>query len=155
MSKFRWNKNQVVTTNPFIYCNVSSAAAPIFKQINFFCKSTKIYQYKNTAMKNTINNYGIIQSYYTLSNKNNGAELMFLFNIGLSRLINKLSLISNRNLFVPWTRMVKSSNEGSWLQNRRCSRIEISADGVTFLKVKGEMPICSPDLIFKCLSILP
>ena len=27
------NKNQVVTTNPFIYCNFSSAAAPIFKQI--------------------------------------------------------------------------------------------------------------------------
>ena len=43
----------------------------------------------------------IIQSYYTLSNKNNGAELMFLFNIGLSRLINKLSLISNKNLLVP------------------------------------------------------
>ena len=55
----------------------------------------------------------IIQSYYTLSNKNNGAELMFLFNIGLSHLINKLSLISNKNLFVPGARMVKSSNEGS------------------------------------------
>ena len=26
----------------------------------------------------------IIQPYYTLSNKNNGAELMFLFNISLS-----------------------------------------------------------------------
>ena len=35
----------------------------------------------------------IVQSYYILSNKNNGTELMFLFNIGLSRLINKLSLI--------------------------------------------------------------
>ena len=43
----------------------------------------------------------IIQSYYTLSNKNNRTELMFLFNIGLSRLINKLSLISNKNLLVP------------------------------------------------------
>ena len=42
----------------------------------------------------------IIQSYYTLSGKSNGAELMFLFNIGLSRLINKLSLISNKNLLV-------------------------------------------------------
>ena len=42
----------------------------------------------------------IIQSYYTLSNKNNGAELMFLF-IGLPNLINKLSLISNKNLLVP------------------------------------------------------
>ena len=43
----------------------------------------------------------IIQSYYTLSNKNNEAELMFLFNIGLSHLINELSLISNQNLLVP------------------------------------------------------
>ena len=42
----------------------------------------------------------IIQSYYTLSNKNNGAELMFLF-IDLPNLINKLSLISNKNLLVP------------------------------------------------------
>ena len=32
----------------------------------------------------------IIQSYCTLSYKSNGVELMFLFNIGLSRLINQL-----------------------------------------------------------------
>ena len=35
----------------------------------------------------------IIQLYYTFSNKNNGEEQMFLFSIGLSLLINKLSLI--------------------------------------------------------------
>ena len=58
----------------------------------------------------------IIQSYYTLSNKNNEAELMLLFNIGLSRLINELSLISNKNLVAPWARMAKSSNEESWLE---------------------------------------
>ena len=40
----------------------------------------------------------IIQSHYTLSNKNNEAKLMFLFNIGLSRLINELSLISDKNI---------------------------------------------------------
>ena len=33
--------------------------------------------------------------------KYNGPELMFLFDSGLSRLINKLSLISNRNLLWP------------------------------------------------------
>ena len=38
--------------NPFIYCNVSSAAAPIFKQINFFCKSTKKYNFINVKTKN-------------------------------------------------------------------------------------------------------
>ena len=41
----------------------------------------------------------IIQSYYTLSNKNNGTELMFLFNLGLSHLIN--NTIRNTNLSVP------------------------------------------------------
>ena len=94
----------------------------------------------------------LIQSYCTLSNKNNGAELNFLFNIGLSRLINKLPLISNKNL-VPWAKILKSSNERSLLQNKRWSRIEVSADSFTFLKVNGEMPMCSPDFTFKCLSV--
>ena len=51
---FNWKK-QDLSTNPFISCNVSSAAPPIFKQINFFYKSTKkvqIYQSKNTVTKN-------------------------------------------------------------------------------------------------------
>ena len=78
---------------------------------------------------------------------------MFSFNIGLSRLINKLSLLSNKNLLVPWARILKSQNEGSWLQNWRWSNIELSADGLTFLKVNGEMPMCSPDLTFKFLSV--
>ena len=43
----------------------------------------------------------ITQSFYTLSNNNKVAEMMFLFNIGLSHLINKLSLISIKNLLVP------------------------------------------------------
>ena len=72
----------------------------------------------------------IIQSDYSLSNKNNGAELMFLFNIGLPRLIIKLTLISNENLLVPGAKMVKSSNEGSRSQIRRWSRTELSADSV-------------------------
>ena len=42
-----------------------------------------------------------IQSYYTLSNNNNAVELMFVFSIDLSHLINKLSLISNKNLLFP------------------------------------------------------
>ena len=42
----------------------------------------------------------IIQLYYALPNKNNGLELMLLFNIGLSRLINRLSVISNKNFLV-------------------------------------------------------
>ena len=88
----------------------------------------------------------IIQSYYPLSNKNNGAEQMLRFNIGSSRLINKLSWMSDKNLLVLWARMVKSSNEGLWLRKRRWSCIELSADGLTFLKVIWEMQMCSPNL---------
>ena len=105
--KIQVKEMQVVTTNPFIYCNVSSAAAPIFKQSIFFCKFTKkvqVYQCKNTLTKNNkiqLIIMDIIQSYCTLSNKNNGAELIFSFNAGLSGLINKLSLISNKDLLVP------------------------------------------------------
>ena len=93
----------------------------------------------------------IIQSYYTLSNKNNGAKLMPFFNIGLSHLISKLFLISNKIVLVPWAKMVKSSNEGLWLQNRKWSRIELSADGFNFLNVNGKRP----DFSFKCLSVSP
>ena len=97
----------------------------------------------------------VIQLYYTMLNKSNGVELMFLFNIGLSRLINKLSLISNKNLLVLGAKMVKSSNESSWLQNRGWPHIELSADGFTFLKCNGEILMCSPDLTIKCLSVPP
>ena len=30
-----------------------------------------------------------------------------------------------------------------------------SLDGLTFLNIKGDIPIGSPDLTFKCLSVLP
>ena len=39
----------------------------------------------------------VIQSYYTSSSKNTRVELMFLFNISLPRLINKLSLNPNKS----------------------------------------------------------
>ena len=42
-----------------------------------------------------------IQSYYTLLNKNNGVELMFLFRISLLHLVNKLFQISNNKLAAP------------------------------------------------------
>ena len=57
--------------------------------------------------------------------------LMFLFNVGLPCLINKLSFILNR--------MVKPSNRGSWLQNWSWSRIELSVGGLTFLKVNADV----------------
>ena len=67
-----------------------------FQAIIFPVNSQKIYVYqgKDTVTKNNkiqLMVMDIIQSRYTLSNKYNEAELMFLFNIGLLRLINKLS----------------------------------------------------------------
>ena len=73
----------------------------------------------------------------------------FLVNIGLSHLIKKLPLISNKSLLDTWAKMVKSSNKRSWLQNRRYSHIELSADGFTFLKVDGEIPMCSVSNAYK------
>ena len=67
-----------------------------FQAIIFPVNSQKLYVYqgKDTVTKNNkiqLMVMDIIQSHYTLSNKYNEAELMFLFNIGLLRLINKLS----------------------------------------------------------------
>ena len=77
-----------------------------FQAIIFPVNSQKIYVYqgKDTVTKNNkiqLMVMDIIQSHYTLSNKNNGAKLMPFFNIGLSHLISKLFLISNKIVLVP------------------------------------------------------
>ena len=51
--------------------------------------------------------------------------------------------------------MVNSSKEGFLSHSNRWSRIELSLDGFVFLKVSGDIPICSPDLAFKGLSVSP
>ena len=51
--------------------------------------------------------------------------------------------------------MVNSSKDRMLLQFRRWSRIAVSFDGLPFLNVKGDIPICSPDLAFKRLSASP
>ena len=74
---------------------------------------------------------------------------MFLFKIGLSRLISKLSLISSTNLLFPFAKMVNTSKDGILLQFKRWLRIALSFDGLVFLNVKGDVPICSLDVNFK------
>ena len=46
-------------------------------------------------------------------------------------------------------------NQGSWLQERKWERGELSTDGLIFLKFNGEMRMCSSYLIFICLSLSP
>ena len=87
-----------------------------------------------------------------LSKRNNLAELMFLFKIDLFRLISKISLISRTNLLSPFVKMVNSSKDAMLFQFKRWSRIRLSSDGLVFLNVKCDIPTCSLDLTFKCLS---
>ena len=84
----------------------------------------------------------ISQSYYTVSIENIRAELMFLLMLLLvyrNLLNNQLSLISNKNLLPPWVKMMKSLKEGEWSQNKRWSRMELLTNGLTLLKVNGEI----------------
>ena len=82
---------------------------------------------------------------------------MFLFKIGigLSRLISKLSLVSRTNLLIPFAKMVALSKDGILLQFKRWSRIALSFGSLFFLNSQGDIPMCSPDLTFKCLSFSP
>ena len=76
---------------------------------------------------------------------------MFLFEICLSHLMSNLSLISSTNLLFLFAKMVISSKDGILLQFREWSRIALSFDGLIFLNLKRDIPLCSPDLTFKCL----
>ena len=69
---------------------------------------------------------------------------MFLFKLGVSLLISKLSLISRESLEEAFARTENSSKEGSLSQNSRWSRTALSFEGLHFLKVKGDKPVCSP-----------
>ena len=69
---------------------------------------------------------------------------MFLFY--LSRSISNLSLISRTNFLFPFAKMVNSSKDTILLQFKRWSQIVLSFDGLVFINVKGDVPICSPHL---------
>ena len=77
---------------------------------------------------------------------------MFLLSSCLSHVISKLSLISDKNLLVTWAKIIKS---WEWYQNTRRLDMEFLTDGLTLLKVNGEIPIYESDLTFKYLSVLP
>ena len=51
--------------------------------------------------------------------------------------------------------MVNSSKEGILLQFKEWSEIVLSTDGVVILNVKGDIPICSQDLVlvYKEISV--
>ena len=69
--------------------------------------------------------------------------------------MSKLYLISKANLLFPCAKIENSSKEGTLLQIKRWSRIALYLDGFSFFDVKGYIPICSPLLTFKYLSVSP
>ena len=72
---------------------------------------------------------------------------MFLFNDGLSLMISRLSLISNKYFLFSWAKTLKLSKEGKKLQWSKWSQIALLFDGLTFFPVRGDAPLYSPDLI--------
>ena len=48
--------------------------------------------------------------------------------------IKIMEQVSNKSLMVPWAKMVKSSKEGEWSQDKKWSRMELSTDGPNFVK---------------------
>ena len=80
---------------------------------------------------------------------------MFLFSDGLSLMISRLSLISDKHFLFSWAKILKLSKEGKTLPWGKWSQTELLFDGLTFSSVRGDTSICSPDLIFKCLILLP
>ena len=51
---------------------------------------------------------------------------MFLLSSSLLHLVNKFSLISNKNLLVSWAKMMKSSKEGKGFWNKRWSYVTLN-----------------------------
>ena len=62
-------------------------------------------------------------------------------------------MISRICLWYPYVKMRHSTKDGILLQTTRWSRIALSIDGLTFLNVKGDIPIRSADLTFWWLSV--
>ena len=113
------------------------------KQLYLYVFSLKsyIYQGKNNLPYKTISTIKWCTVKYKDTKIQSQIKIMklnccFLI-FGLSRLINNLSFISKKNLLVQWIKMLKSSKEGEWSQNKKWSRMEPSSDGLTLFKVDG------------------
>ena len=77
---------------------------------------------------------------------------MLLFNSDSSRLINKLSFIAKKACL--WAKMVKSSKDGSWKQNKRWSRTELSVESLTFLKVTAKCQRVLQTLLLSAFDLI-
>ena len=79
---------------------------------------------------------------------------MFLLSDGLSLMISRVSLISNKYFLFSRANTLKLSKEGKKLQWSKWSQIALLFDGLNFFPLRGDTPICSPDLPLFCLALL-
>ena len=75
---------------------------------------------------------------------------MFLFNDGLSLMISRISLISNKYFLFSWAKTLKLSKEVEKLQRSKWSLL---FDGLTFFPVRGDIPIAVSPLTGKKLKL--
>ena len=80
---------------------------------------------------------------------------MFLFSDGLSLMISRLSLISNKYFLFAWAKTLKFPKVGKKLQWSKWWQIALLFDSLTFFPVRGDTPVCFPDLISQCLILSP
>ena len=116
----------------------------------FYFYFKKCRAYITVTVTNISNS--IIKQYYVvikllrvllILKKNSLAELIFLLRTGLSRLINKLSLISRICLSCPYGKMVNSSKDGIILQFTNVHKLHSVITLVKFLKfVDAHLEIC-------------
>ena len=71
------------------------------------------------------------------------------FKIDLSPWIRKHSVISRTNLLFLFAKMLNSLKDETFLQFKRWLWITLWFDGLVFLIVKCDIPICSPDRGFE------
>ena len=115
----------------------------ILRISNFYTDFNKLYIIKKKT-----------KDIYLLSNKNNSTEDVSI-QVGCISFNKQTLLDPSRNLEEAFARTENSSEEGLLSQNSRWSQNVLSFEGLHFLKVKGDKPICYPALTVRCFSISP
>ena len=67
---------------------------------------------------------------------------MLAFSDGLSLIISRLSLISNKEILLSWAKILKLSKEGKNLRGGKWSQTAHLFDSLTFFPVKADITTC-------------
>ena len=100
-------------------------------------------------MNDVLNSHKTVKYLFNLSNKYNDKDASFLFKIGWSCDIKRLSLIFEWNSELLEASTFKSPKETGWLHISMWSLMAVHFFDLHRLFVKGEIPECSPTLTLK------